>query len=537
MKKTRIIENLLIGSLLLIYLIWAAAFIYQSSFIAIDGKRYFSLVDDAMISMRYAWNFSHGYGLVWNAGERVEGYTNLFMVLVMSLATLIFNKVNAVLAIQILGIPVMLGDAFLTRMIAERLTFGRPYQSLVSKFSMFCVLFYFPLNYWSLMGMETAVLTLFLLASIYSALEWIAKTRFSHLVIMSVCGGLAFLTRNDSAILVTLIFLYVLVETLLKRERKSSLFFLCIAGIIFLLFIAGQLFLRRYYYGEWLPNTYYLKLYKFPLHVRIPDGIRYVWPFILQSILPISIAGLSFFFEEKRKKVFLFSFLIAVLGYQIWVGGDPWVYWRMMCPAMPLLFILTVWTTQDLATRFGNHVTPKKVHPLAGLSLVILCLFLANLPFWPDIKVIATSYTAELNKHNMDVAIALNELTTHDATIGVVEAGLIPYYLDRYAIDFLGKSDKHIARLSPDISGAISWSGMISVPGHNKYDLNYSIKQLKPTYIQVAYWGKQNLLGWVQEHYVRVEYSGVNGAITVRLLSGAPSVLWDKGTILTSGGN
>jgi hypothetical protein len=26
-----------------------------------------------MISMRYAWNVSHGSGLVWNPGERVEG--------------------------------------------------------------------------------------------------------------------------------------------------------------------------------------------------------------------------------------------------------------------------------------------------------------------------------------------------------------------------------------------------------------------------------------------------------------------------------
>ncbi|HET7011845.1 MAG TPA: hypothetical protein VFI11_13795, partial [Anaerolineales bacterium] len=53
--------------------VWAAAFIFRSSFIASDGLRYFSLSDDAMISMRYAWNLSHGSGLVWNPGERVEG--------------------------------------------------------------------------------------------------------------------------------------------------------------------------------------------------------------------------------------------------------------------------------------------------------------------------------------------------------------------------------------------------------------------------------------------------------------------------------
>ena len=35
---------------------WASLFIYRSSFVAIDGRRYFALFDDAMISMRYAWN-------------------------------------------------------------------------------------------------------------------------------------------------------------------------------------------------------------------------------------------------------------------------------------------------------------------------------------------------------------------------------------------------------------------------------------------------------------------------------------------------
>jgi hypothetical protein len=83
------------------FVIWASLFIYQSSFVGIDGRRYFCLFDDAMVSMRYAWNLSHGLGLVWNPGEYVEGYTNPLMTLLMSLPTLVFDKVNAVLAVQI----------------------------------------------------------------------------------------------------------------------------------------------------------------------------------------------------------------------------------------------------------------------------------------------------------------------------------------------------------------------------------------------------------------------------------------------------
>ena len=43
-KKNHIIYIIVIG-----LLVWAAAFIYRSSFIAIDGKRYYCLFDDAMI--------------------------------------------------------------------------------------------------------------------------------------------------------------------------------------------------------------------------------------------------------------------------------------------------------------------------------------------------------------------------------------------------------------------------------------------------------------------------------------------------------
>src|SRR3954451_10367493 len=68
----------------------AAAAAYYVVFVArtafsLQGRTYFTLFDDSMISMQYARNFAHGHGLVWNAGEHVEGYSNFLWTLWMSL--------------------------------------------------------------------------------------------------------------------------------------------------------------------------------------------------------------------------------------------------------------------------------------------------------------------------------------------------------------------------------------------------------------------------------------------------------------------
>jgi hypothetical protein len=42
------------------------------------------IIDDAFISFRYSENLVRGHGLVFNPGERVEGYTNFLWVMVMA---------------------------------------------------------------------------------------------------------------------------------------------------------------------------------------------------------------------------------------------------------------------------------------------------------------------------------------------------------------------------------------------------------------------------------------------------------------------
>src|SRR5687768_6103211 len=49
------------------------------------SKAYYgNVVDDALTSMQYAKNLALGHGVVFNVGERVEGYTNFLWVLFMA---------------------------------------------------------------------------------------------------------------------------------------------------------------------------------------------------------------------------------------------------------------------------------------------------------------------------------------------------------------------------------------------------------------------------------------------------------------------
>src|SRR3990172_3461576 len=271
------------------FTLWAFWFVYRTSFVAIDGRRYFSLFDDAMVSMRYAWNLAHGNGLVWNIGEHVEGYTNLLQTLVMSVFALILDKTTAVLAVQILGVAVMIVNAWLAVLVSRYIQLGR-FDTRRTTFELMTfigVLGYYPLVYWSVMGMETGLLTgLLLLATLFMFRLSINGDRWD-LMMSSVGLGLAFLARPDSVIVAAVILGYGLLEVARRLPRRRAL---AIGGLAILIYLL-------------LPCTAVLH-------------------------------GSS---NEKRLLLVVGGALIA---YQILIGGDAWRLWRMVSPGIPLLLVL-----------------------------------------------------------------------------------------------------------------------------------------------------------------------------------------------------
>ncbi len=503
------------------FVLWACAFIYRSSVLAFDGERYFALFDDAMISMRYGWNLAHGSGLVWNPGEYVEGYTNPLTTLAMALASVPFDKSGAVLAIQVFGVVLMLANAYLVMRIAEHLFSGEigRYRGLLRVVAFLCGLSYYPLVFLTLMGMETGLLAVLVSSSVLAALRYVRDRRPAQGVVASVSLGLAFLTRPDAVIFAVPVFAYAFSGT---RKAFAPAHLAALFGPL-ALFVAAQEAFRWGYYGELVPNTYTLKMTGTPLLERIENGANFVAPFLTEVWVLLVLVGAALLFDFRKSKLLLAGIFLAALLYGVWTGGDAWTIWRIPSPAVPLMLVLAareilrivtaVSETEGFRGYFAHNpvVADRHVPGLATVVALLSLLCFVNFRFLPYIAMRVENWEEEASERRVNVALALERFTDPEATIGGLGAGTVPYYSGRPGIDFLGKMDPRIARLAPDLSD--SWSPgvdprapKISRPGHNKYDLEYSIEELKPTYAQQFDWTSQSVLDRAKDEYISVVY-------------------------------
>jgi hypothetical protein len=491
--------------------------------------------------MRYADNLAHGHGLVWNIGEKVEGFTNPLTVFVMAGAIKLFGQNYASLAIQIMGLLCLIANIFLVRRVLEKLLAERRNDFLVF-LGVILTMAWYPVMYWSVFGMETGYLTTLILSVIYLSLY--KDTAGRPNVWISVLLSLVYLARPEGAIFIAL---FYIIRFFQKLSEKRGWLMVGIEATITALPIIGYQMFRLSYYGLSVPNTYLLKATGMPLLDRVKNGLGFYQPFLNRIqlfILPIILFFFVYLFEagsSLKEKIsnllrgplsyitlFVGSFA-AYSAYQVWVGGDPWPpFWRMTVPYTVLFFIAFVVT----AARLKDSFNMRTDHFMAFMSAIV-CSLLVFVPF--DYHYDFTRlepYQSRNNKENINSALVIKELTTDKASVATFWAGTVPYISQRYSLDPLGKMDPHIAKLAPDLSGALSNPrGMYSIPGHNKYDLNYTFKEKSPDVIvylafnnHFCSWASQNLEDWCKANYNLVEYKGTK----LLLKKGSPFVLYSK---------
>lgn len=323
-------------------------FILRTGF-TVYGERYYTLFDDAMISMRYAQNLAAGHGLVWNPGEApVEGYTNLLWTLWMAAIHLLpLPLAKTSLAVMASGAVILFALIWAVAATARTLTGVR--RSWAGLFAAFLTAFSFPLIYWTLRGMEVGFLALLASAGTLLVFRLQEQRRPAYLLGLALCLAALVLTRDDAVTIASVLVAYAVLTAPGRRARIGTA---AILGAAVAVPKAIHLAFRWSFYGDVLPNTYYLKLGGSTLADRIGRGALTFGSVVTQHLIPLlAIAGLLLVALRRgrdpvlRSRLLLLAALVTVqLAYSVYVGGDAWEYMNManryVAVALPALALL-----------------------------------------------------------------------------------------------------------------------------------------------------------------------------------------------------
>jgi hypothetical protein len=419
--------------------------------LSIDGVRWFWLDDDQMISMRYARNLAEGHGLVWNPGEYVEGYTNFGWTLIMAAVHLLRLPDRLTpLAMTVVSCLFCLCLVYLAARLLERLEPRKLFLTLPALLA--CMLTCTDVMFWATSGFETVLVT--------SLHLWV--------VLRALQGGDL---RVDAKLLVPLSLIPIarsdgmhvwlgdaLLVFWLASERKKAALGLLMSLAPF----AAHLSFRLWFYGDLLPNTYYLKVDG--LDNRWGRGLIYVRNFGQRYWLPLVLAlgSVASLWRRDPRTRSLLTTLLPPLLYSAHVGGDVFGPFRFFAHVMPELFL---WAALG-AARLVNT-------PYARLAwLVALAGFVAP-PLADPLAHIAPVGTNGDPFEQVVVATEMRKNASSTSSIAVIPAGIVPYFTRLKAYDLLGKTDAHVAHLKPQ-KGALV--------GHGKIDPEYSLGK-RPDYV------------------------------------------------------
>ena len=352
------------------------------------------LTDDAFISFRYVRNLLEGNGLVWNPGERVEGYSNFLWVLELA-AIWAVTGVPPEDAVWWLSAAYTVATLGVVAWWTWRLP-GLRERGLVwwMALGLLCSSATFA-TWTSGGGLETRQFTFFVVLAVVALTAHRGSRR--ALLIASLSLALASLTRPEGPLIAACCFAWWAAQEVASGdgERHGGGVRGWVMGLIrrvdwrgalwlalpFAL-IVGAHFLWRYsYYGEWLPNTYYAKYVRPWWDV----GLRYLAAAGLETglylLLPLAGLGAWARWREGRSLAYALPLLIiaAHMAYIARIGGDnfQWrpldFYWPLL--ALPAADVLS-WAGAGIANIAGGMNAVKR---FAHGRLCAVALFLPTL--------------------------------------------------------------------------------------------------------------------------------------------------------------
>jgi hypothetical protein len=416
----------------------------------------FALIDDAYIAFRYAQHLAGGQGLVFNPGERVEGYTCFLWVLWLAGC--------AELRLPLETASQWLGAACLAATLVVTARFRRPEPERPA-WSLLIAPALFAANaaaaMWAVHGLETALFGLLLLLALR------ADARAAIAGVPGSAAGfwyaLAALTRPEGALLFAASLLF---WGLLLRRRLPSLVRRVLA---FAVIVLPHLVWRYHYYGFLLPNTFYAKVgMGWPLVAR---GARYVLDFFAgpQGLLFLPVLLCLPQARADRSAAFLL-WMAAAAGIVVALeGGDAFPAWRFLVPFLPVFYLLV---QEGIAATLASVAPPRVPRRVAVAACFLLLAAAAPLHLWRVYQVaMIEARGADRFTRNMTlVGVALARHLPPTARIALNPVGAVPYHAGLYAYDMLGLTDLHIAHRERAPLGT-------GIAGHEKGDGGYILDE------------------------------------------------------------
>ncbi|MBI4516667.1 MAG: glycosyltransferase family 39 protein [Deltaproteobacteria bacterium] len=451
------------------------------------------VADDSFITFRYVKHFVAGQGIVYNPGERVEGYTNFLWLLLLSGFAWMVPAGDLLLAAQILGVACGAAVILLLLLASRHLhrqagPFALVAGALLAFNASFCA--------WSTGGLETTLFALLVFGSVYAYATALESGR--NLTGAGMLFALAALTRPEGVLLYAVASAHLLWTTVRGGKQQTSARLLAWA-LGFAAIYAPYYVWRLSYYGYPFPNTFYAKVGSgFEQYRR---GARYLVDYLKWDgalVLPFLLVLLL-----QRKRPHLVNVCLAVVAaqftYIVYVGGDGLAFFRFVACVGPLLCLLAQEGFTGAYGRCAARVRPAHGRWLrwaaTGLLAVALSfearqtlgvvLFPAAHRWYEPQSGLTFPGTGSdhrylwFDNYFVDrLKIAAQWLETHappGAVIAATPAGAIGYHTTHNVIDMLGLNDVHIAHRQPANVGA-------GRAGHEKGDGAYVLAR-SPDYI------------------------------------------------------
>jgi hypothetical protein len=382
-------------------------------------------IEDAYISFRYARNWAQGLGLVFNPGERVEGYTNFSWTLLLGLAQRL--GVDPILASKIMGVLATLAAvAVIIRIARGRISHDS------APLALWLAAASTSLAFWTVAGLETPLYLLLITLSLALYLPLFSSTPPSgwRAGLYALPLALASLTRPEALGLALLLMGW----HFYKGNRRDSARALLLYLLIFLPFLAW----RWQYYGALIPNSLQAKAGFFTALRTQPENFWLLsrsylgnWALKWGLIwwLPLAWAARRHAALPPLLITRGYTLLVAALG-----AGDWMPLQRLILPALAAWIWIALMGWERLRGRRRR---------LAHLLLLLLILAQVDLPALASL----TRDTRHLDAWWGETMPVLARIADDDATpMATTVLGRTGYYFPGPVLDAFGLSNAAIAK-------------------------------------------------------------------------------------------